>query len=50
MHRYVLAMPGLFTGLSRWGQNEVFDRAWTIASLLLMGLIASLFTFNMWAG
>jgi len=50
MHRYVLAMPGLFVGLSRWGRNEVFDRAWTIASLLLMGMIASLFTFNMWAG
>lgn len=50
MHRYVLAAPPVFMLLSRWGNNRVFDRVWTILSILLMGMMATLFTFNMWAG
>ena len=50
MHRYILAAPSVFLFLSRLGRNPVFDRAWTILSILLMGLLATLFTFNMWTG
>ena len=48
IHRYVLAAPALFITLARWGKNPVFDRAWTIASLLVMALLAMLFAFNFW--
>ena len=48
IHRYVLAAPALFITLARWGKNPVFDRAWTFASLLVMGLLAMLFAFNFW--
>ncbi|MFO7584279.1 MAG: mannosyltransferase family protein [Anaerolineales bacterium] len=48
IHRYVLAAPALFVQLSAWGKNPAFDRVWTIASLLLMGLLAMLFAFNFW--
>jgi hypothetical protein len=48
IHRYVLGAPAVFIALSRWGKNPVFDRAWTILSLLLMGLLATLYAFNMW--
>lgn len=50
MHRYVLAAPSVFLFLSRLGRNEAFDRAWSIFSILLMGLLATLFTFDMWVG
>jgi hypothetical protein len=30
------------------GENPVCDRSWTMLSLLLMGLLAALFAFNMW--
>ena len=48
IHRYILGAPAVFITLARWGENSVFDRAWTILSLLLMGLLAMLFAFNMW--
>jgi len=50
MARYMLVVPSMYLVLGRWGKNEVFDRAWTTASVLLMGLMAFLFTFDMWAG
>lgn len=50
MHRYILGAPPVFLFLSRLGRNPVFDRAWTIASILLMGMLATLFTFDMWTG
>ena len=50
MHRYVLAVPSIFILLARWGKNPVFDRSWTIISVLTMGLMATLFTFDFWAG
>jgi hypothetical protein len=34
--------------LAGWGNKPVFDRAWTMLSILLMGLLAMLFAFNMW--
>jgi hypothetical protein len=48
IQRYILAAPAVFIMLARWGKNPVFDRAWTIISLLLMGLLAMLFAFNYW--
>jgi hypothetical protein len=50
MHRYVLAAPSIFLVLSRLGKSEAFDRGWTLTSTLLMGLYATLFAFDMWAG
>lgn len=48
MHRYILGAPAVFVMLAHWGRNPVFDKVWTVVSLLLMGLLASLFAFNMW--
>ena len=48
MQRYILGAPAVFIALARWGENPVFDRAWTILSILIMGLLAMLFAFNMW--
>ena len=48
--RYMLVAPALFIVLARLGRNKTFDRAWTILSLLLMGLSVMLFSFDMWVG
>ena len=48
IHRYILAAPAVFIMLARWGKNPVFDRAWTLVSILLMGLLAMLYAFNYW--
>jgi hypothetical protein len=48
VHRYLLAAPAMFVTLAHWGKNPVFDRAWTVASLLVMGLLSMLFAFNFW--
>jgi len=48
IHRYILGAPAVFITLARWGKNPVFDRAWTILSILLMGLLAMLFASDMW--
>lgn len=48
MVRYVLVAPPLFLVLSGWGRNQVFDRVWSLLSVLIMGLEAMLFTFDFW--
>lgn len=48
--RYVLPVPAIFWVLSQWGKSDVFDRIWTLASVLLMGLLATLFSLNLWVG
>lgn len=48
MVRYVLAAPPLFFITARWGKNQAFDRIWTIACILLMGIELTLFTFDFW--
>ena len=48
IQRYILGAPAVFVMLATWGKNSVFDRAWTIFSTLLMGLLAILFAFNFW--
>ena len=50
MHRYVLAVPSIFILLARWGKNEAFNRSWTVASILTMGLMAAMYSFDFWAG
>lgn len=50
MYRYVMAAPAVFLFLSRLGKNEVFDRAWTLVSILILAINAYLFAVNMWAG
>jgi hypothetical protein len=50
MHRYILAAPPVFLFLSELGKNQAFDRIWSLASILLMGILTMLYTFNMWTG
>ncbi len=50
MPRYALAVPSIFILLAQWGRSEAFDRAWTTASVLLLGLLATAFAFNFWVG
>ena len=50
MPRYILGAPAVFVALAEWGKHPAFDRAWSLLSVLLMGLLATLFTFDMWAG
>jgi hypothetical protein len=38
----------VFIMLAQWGKQPAFDRAWTTLSVLLMGLLAMLYAFNMW--
>ena len=48
MVRYVLVAPVLYLWLSRLGNRPNFDRIWTMISLLLFGLLATLFSFDFW--
>jgi hypothetical protein len=48
MHRYALTAPAVFIALAAWGRNPIFDRLWTLASILWMGLLAAAFALDMW--
>ena len=48
MHRYILTTPAIFIFLASLGRNPVFDRAWSIFSILWLGALAALFALNMW--
>jgi hypothetical protein len=50
MPRYVLGAPAVFVALAGWGRSPAFDRAWSLLSILLLGLLMTLFTFDLWAG
>jgi hypothetical protein len=50
MYRYVLAAPPVFLFLSRLGEKPAFDRVWTITSVLIMGVMLTMYTFDLWAG
>jgi hypothetical protein len=50
MARYVLIVPALYIFLAQLGKNRLFDRAWTVLSILLLGVEASLFAVDMWVG
>lgn len=49
-NRYVLVVVPMLFVLIRWGENPVFDRVWTILSLLLFALYTVLFTQGFWTG
>jgi hypothetical protein len=46
----MLIAPSLYIFLAHLGGNKTFDRAWTIFSILLLGMQATLFAFDMWVG
>ncbi len=48
MIRYVLAVPSMYIFLAWLGRRPAFDRAWSTASLLLLGMLTMLFSFDMW--
>jgi hypothetical protein len=50
MARYMLIAPALYIFLAHLGKNKTFDRAWTVFSILLLGMEASLFAVDMWVG
>jgi hypothetical protein len=48
IHRYILTAPAVFIYLAKLGKNPVFDRVWTLISILWLGALAALFAFDMW--
>lgn len=49
--RYVLAAPSIYVYLATKGQgSEWFDRCWSLLSILLLGMLTTLFTFDFWVG
>ncbi len=48
--RYMLIAPALYISLAYWGRNQIFDRLWTLVSVLLMGMLAALFAVDFWVG
>lgn len=50
MSRYMLILPTTYIFLGGLGRRPAFDRAWSLASILLLGMSAMLFAFDMWVG
>jgi hypothetical protein len=48
--RYMIVAPAMYIALAILGRNKVFDKAWTLASILLFGMSAMLYSFDMWVG
>jgi hypothetical protein len=48
MVRYMLVLPCLFLFLGQKEEHTAFSRVWTIVSLLLFGLLTTLYTFDFW--
>ncbi|MFW5696276.1 MAG: mannosyltransferase family protein [Phototrophicaceae bacterium] len=46
--RYILAVPTLWILLGRLSRDVVFDRAWTLLSVLLLAMQAFLFSYDFW--
>lgn len=46
--RYVLAVPTLWIFLGWLSKNSLFERGWTLLSILLLGMQAYLFSFDFW--
>jgi hypothetical protein len=47
--RYVLVVPTLWIMLGQWSKNVVFEKAWTLFSILLLAMQAFLFSVDMWS-
>jgi hypothetical protein len=50
LSRYMLVLPATYLFLAQLGRSRVFDRAWTLASVLLLGMSAMLFAVDLWVG
>jgi hypothetical protein len=48
--RYLLTVPTVFLALGELGQSQFFDRVWTLISILLLAMLTTLFSFDLWAG
>jgi hypothetical protein len=48
IHRYILTTPAIFIYLAVLGENPIFDRVWTLFSILWMGALTTLFALDMW--
>lgn len=48
--RYLLTIPSTFLVLGRLGQSALFDRVWSLISILLLAMLTALFSFDLWAG
>jgi hypothetical protein len=48
--RYMIISPPLYIFLAHLGRSKAFDRVWSFASALLLGMLATLFAFDMWVG
>ncbi len=48
MIRYMLVLPAMYIFLARMGNRPMFDRLWTLISVLLFGLLVTLFSFDFW--
>lgn len=46
--RYLLPIPAIYLSLALWGRGSLFDRAWSLISILLLALLALLFSSNFW--
>jgi hypothetical protein len=48
--RYLLTVPSVFIVLSGLGRSVLFDRIWSLISVLWLAMLSALFSFNLWAG
>lgn len=46
--RYILSCPVIFMFLAQKGRSPLFDRVWSLISILLLGFFALLFSLDMW--
>ena len=46
--RYMGVIPAVYLFLGAQGRHPVFDRLWTLLSILLLGMQTFLYTFDMW--
>ncbi len=50
MSRYLLTIPSVFIMLGQFGKYDLFDRIWSLLSILGLALLTALFSFDLWAG
>lgn len=50
MLRYTLTVPSVFIMLGYLGRHKIFEYVWVLGSCLLLGMLATLFTFDYWLG
>lgn len=48
--RYLLTVPSIFIVLGHLGRSPLFDRIWSLTSILLLAMLTALFSFDFWAG